>query len=81
MSKPVLCRSKSGIGFTTAYAEVKWTPEDIKTLRPRWSLKRCEQFLQENEKRISERLTELGWEVIGDLLLDLSLDLPPGRKS
>jgi hypothetical protein len=74
MSRPVLCNSKSGIGFTTAYAEVKWVPEDIKTLRPRWNLKRCEQWLTENEKYIRDRLTELGWEVIGDLL-------PPGRKS
>ena len=74
MSKPALCRSKSGIGFTTTYAEVKWTPEDIAQLRPRWGLKRCEQFLQEHERRISERMIELGWEVIGDLLRS-------GRKS
>ena len=45
-----------------------WTAEDVKTLRPRWSLERCEKWLYENRKAISERSIELGWEVIEILL-------------
>jgi hypothetical protein len=50
------------------YADVVWQPEDIKTLRPAWSLERCEEWLQENEKYIRDRTIELGWDVITSLL-------------
>ena len=50
------------------YADVIWQPEDIKTLRPEWSLERCEDWLQENEKYIRDRTIELGWDVITSLL-------------
>lgn len=50
------------------YGTVCWTPNDIKTLRPRWSIAECAKFLGENEKWIQERLGELGWDVIRDLL-------------
>jgi len=63
-----------GPGSKTAYAEVKWTPGDVKTLRPGWSLRRCERFLRDNERCMVDRLIELGWDVIGDLL-------PKGRRS
>ena len=43
---------------------MRWHPEDVKELRPKWSLKKCEAWLAENESRISERLTELGWDVM-----------------
>ncbi len=51
-----------------AYAKIAWTPGDIQTLRPSWSRAQCEEFLRENEKWIQERLIELGWDVIRDLL-------------
>ena len=50
------------------YGEVRWTPNDIKTLRPRWSIAECAKFLDENEKWIQERMVKLGWDVIRDLL-------------
>ena len=50
------------------YADVIWQPEDIKTLRPEWSLERCEDWLQENEKYIRDRTIELGWDVIALML-------------
>lgn len=54
------------------YGEVPWTKYDVKSIRPHWSLKRCEEELSKNEKYLRDRLTELGWEVLEDLL-------PPNR--
>lgn len=50
------------------YASLVWTAQDIKTLRPRWSLFRCEAFLVRVERKIQDRLCELGWEVIEAIL-------------
>jgi hypothetical protein len=46
------------------YADLRWAPEDIQTLRPDWSLERCEEWLIANQKYIRDRLCELGWDVI-----------------
>ena len=50
------------------YAKVEWAPEDVHTLRPGWSLERCEDWLHANEKYVQDRLVELGWGVIETLL-------------
>lgn len=50
------------------YAKVEWTAEDIKTLREDWTTEQAEEFLQNNQRRIQDRLVELGWEVIETLL-------------
>lgn len=50
------------------YAKVVWTAEDIQTLRPDWTLERCEEWLESNQRYIQDRLVELGWEVIETLL-------------
>lgn len=50
------------------YAKVEWTVEDIKTLREDWTAEQAEEFLQNNQRRIQDRLVELGWEVIETLL-------------
>jgi hypothetical protein len=34
-----------------------------------WSLPRCEEWLEDNEDNMKDRLTELGWEVMGALLM------------
>lgn len=61
--------SKDSEGY---YAHVMWHPTDIKELRPKWSLKKCEEWLAEHEGHISESSTERGWEVIESLLDDKS---------
>lgn len=61
----------------TYYAEVRWTAEDVKTLRPKWSLERCEEFLARNEKYLAERLTEVGWEAMATYI---SMDEGEGKK-
>ena len=50
------------------FAECVWTVNDIKTLRPKWSNKKCEQFLIENEKAIQDEIIQHGWRVIESLL-------------
>lgn len=50
------------------YAMIRWSPNDIKTLRPKWSHKKCANWLLDNQRRIQDRTTELGWEVIGCIL-------------
>lgn len=50
------------------YATVSWTIEDVQSLRPDWSDERCEEFLVNNENDIADRLVELGWEVLQDLI-------------
>ena len=50
------------------YGKVVWRAEDVKSINGAWSLPRCEEWLEDNEDRISERLTELGWEVLDVLV-------------
>jgi hypothetical protein len=50
------------------YAKVEWTAEDIKTLREDWTTEQAEEFLQNNQRRIQDRLVELGWDVIETLI-------------
>ena len=50
------------------YAKVVWRAEDVKSINGAWSLEKCEEWLQDNEDHIEERLIELGWEVMGALL-------------
>jgi hypothetical protein len=50
------------------FATVTWRPEDVKSLRPRWSIPRCAAELAKIEKDIQDRLVERGWEVLQNLL-------------
>ena len=42
------------------YAKVVWRAEDVKSINGAWSLEKCEEWLQDNEDHIEERLIELG---------------------
>ena len=50
------------------FAEVVWTKYDVKTLQPKWTLKKCEEFLEKNERVIQEATTEHGFEVMHQLM-------------
>ena len=50
------------------HGELSWVAEDVQTLRPEWTLDACEEWLGSNGKYLRDRLCELGWEVMGDLL-------------
>jgi hypothetical protein len=54
--------------MSNVYALTTWSPEDIKSLRPEWSLEQAEEWLESNERHIQTRLVELGWDVIESLL-------------
>jgi hypothetical protein len=51
-----------------SYAYIAWTANDVKTIRPRWSLKRCELELAKISKWLAEALIEHGWRVLHDML-------------
>lgn len=57
---------------------ITWLPDDIKTLRPRWSNKRCRDFLARHAKTIQDRSIEMGWDVIETCL---DWDKSEGGKS
>jgi len=50
------------------FASVTWDAEDVKVLRPEWSTEQAENFLARNQSHIQDRLVELGWSVMQDLL-------------
>ena len=52
------------------FATVTWTAYDVQSLKPDWAVEKCEEFLEDNARRIQDRLIELGWEVIEDLLTE-----------
>ena len=50
------------------YAEVSWCVEDVKALCPKMTDDEAREWLENNEKYIRDRLVELGFEVIEDLM-------------
>jgi len=51
------------------YAVVTWRAEDVQSIKKDWSLPRCEEWLEDNEDNMKDRLTELGWEVLDSFLM------------
>jgi len=49
---------------------IEWKVEDIKSLRPDWSMDKCDEVLSELAGVIEERSIETGWEVIESLIGD-----------
>ena len=48
------------------FAEVCWVAADVKTLRPRWPISKCEEFLAGVAKNLQGLMTERGWQVLED---------------
>ena len=46
------------------FAKVVWTPEDIQTLRPQWSKKKCAEVLYNIEGNIEDNMVSRGWDTI-----------------
>ena len=55
--------------YGEGYAVVYWRAEDVSVMKPEWTIEQCEEWLRDNENRIQDRLTELGWEVLDSLLM------------
>jgi len=50
------------------YAKMAWTAADVQTLAPKMTEAEAEEWLSDNQSHITDRLTELGWDVITSLL-------------
>jgi len=54
--------------YGRAYCANPWRAEDVSSLRPEWTMKKCEEWLSDHEDDIQDRLTELGYEVIDSFI-------------
>ena len=57
------------------YAELSWSPDDVRTLAPKMTTEEATEWLENNQKHIRERLCELGWGVISTLLAVDGVDM------
>jgi hypothetical protein len=64
----VECMKGGGSGAGNRYAACFWVPGDIKSLRPGWSLEKCDEWLHDNKRQIQNDTTERGWDSIHTLL-------------
>jgi hypothetical protein len=55
-------------GKTKRYAEISWCALDIQAYRPAWSVKKCNEFLDDNEDYIQNAMVEAGNDAIIALL-------------
>lgn len=51
------------------YAELSWDVEDVLTLRPKWGRGKAAEWLAANERHLRDRLVEVGWSVMEDLMV------------
>lgn len=56
------------------YVEISWCPADVKALYGHWSDEKCQDMLFKVCNYMEDRLIELGWSVLEDLL-DLQGDI------
>lgn len=52
------------------YGEVSWCWKDIRNIRPKWSKKKCEEFLERHDPKLSQSQVEQGWHYIELALVD-----------
>jgi hypothetical protein len=54
--------------WAPATVTIEWVGADVKTLCPRWSLAKCEEFLLTHATQLQDRSIERGWELLENLL-------------
>lgn len=47
---------------------IKWSAEDIQSLRPSWTLEECEQFIQSKSESFRQASISSGWDIWETLL-------------
>jgi hypothetical protein len=47
---------------------IRWLAEDVRQLRPDWTLDECEVMLEKIGRDLADRSIEVGWEILGVLL-------------
>lgn len=50
------------------YVVTSWCPADVKAINEHWSDEKCQEMLFKVSNYMEDRLIELGWEVLEDLL-------------
>ena len=50
------------------YVETSWCPADVKALYEHWSDEKCQDMLFKVANYLEDRLIELGWQVLEDLI-------------
>jgi hypothetical protein len=63
------------------FAEVAWAPDDVQSIRPDWSIEKCVDFLSKFEINIGDRITELGWDVLGTLAMVYETEVKNRKES
>jgi len=46
------------------YAQVYWTADDVRELRPDWTDEQCEELLARIEDRLQSMMIQRGWDII-----------------
>lgn len=46
------------------FGVVRWQADDVKSLRPKWSKEKCEDFLERHSGHIQDAMCATGWNVI-----------------
>ncbi len=54
--------------MTRTEVVIRWVAEDIQHLRPDWSLDDCEAVLEKFGRALTDRSTQVGWEILETLL-------------
>ena len=62
------------------YAHVKWSVDDVLTIAPKWSQEVAENFLQVNESLLQDRMIELGWQIMEQLIPKEAKGLDDGSE-
>ena len=47
---------------------IRWSWEDVQSLRPDWSQEKCDEMLDAIAKGLHDRSIELGWEIMETLI-------------
>jgi len=47
---------------------IKWSWEDVQSLRPKWSQDECDEMLDKIAKGLHDRSVELGWDIMEILI-------------
>ena len=51
-----------------AYACVEWTSDDVRQLRPDWSIPQARAFLEKHQAQVAHMMLEVGWHVLAVLI-------------
>ena len=57
-------RSPTGELNMKKFAKTTWCSEDVKTLKPEWTHKKCREVLSELEDKIVDAMVAAGWQEI-----------------